>query len=455
MSCKDREQPNSRIEIRYQMAQLISTGIEKGVIAWYMDCSTDTVERLESRLFNGELIGDRSRSGRPRILNDKLCTELISWYFNSKPLDSTGTWTIRWAEAYLANHVDMFCLSVSKSSIHRILKTHQLKPHLLKYFLHICDPDFFTKLEHIIDLYHRGLQYLFCFDECPGIQVLERHCPSQRSEHSGIVLTESHYIRNGTIDILAFLRVKTGEVFQRTTLDHRGRTFCRVFREHVEAQPDNEQLHYLMDNHSTHSTEEFCRLVAKLCRHPYPSLKTAQQRREWLKREDKRIVVHFTPFHGSWLNMVEIWFGIMRPKCLNNEIFHSKEKATEAVARFTDEVWNEYLTHEFVWKYNGEGLKESVVRRITTVFNNHHTELSIQHLTKLMLLISNMACMYWSVVSIELWTTLFKVIELRREYFTECINKETRTIIKKRAENAMKKLLSSISTWPILKNKAV
>jgi len=49
---------------------------------------------------------------------------------------------------------------------------------------------------------------------------------------------------------------------------------------------------------------------------PEHDLSNQAKRVQWLCREDKRIVIHFTPYHGSWLNLVEIWFGIMGAKVL-------------------------------------------------------------------------------------------------------------------------------------------
>jgi hypothetical protein len=63
---------------------------------------------------------------------------------------------------------------------------------------------------------------------------------------------------------------------------------------------------YIMDNLNTHFNDEFCKAVAELSNVTYDPLKTGFERRQWLQRENKRIVIHFTPFHGSWLNMIEI-----------------------------------------------------------------------------------------------------------------------------------------------------
>ena len=444
----------NRIWRRYDIAQLFSAGIEERVIAWYMSCSVRTVVRWEVCAMQGEMFVDKARCGRPPIFNDTVSAQVISWYTQTKPLDISGMWTLRWAEAYLRENKQAVGRQVSKSSLHRILQSHRLKPHLLKYFLHITDPDFFPKMEHIVSVYLRKLKYLFCFDECPGIQVLQRHTPRISSEARGIVLDESHYNRHGTIDVLAFLQVSTGQVVSHTTSNHEGVTFRMIFELHVKAQPADEQLHYIMDNLSTHCNDTFCELVARLCNVEYRKLETVAQRCAWLQREDKRIVIHFTPYHGSWLNMVEIWFSILKNKCLDNP-YSSPQIMSDAINRFTVEEWNKYLAHEFKWKYTGEGLHEKVVARIIDFFKNHHTELTVKFMTKQMLLIVNMARNYWDRVSIECWKTLAEVIELRKEYFQKSIDEEKKPRIRTKAEKALDELFISLMQWPIIKMKNV
>ena len=194
-----------------------------------------------------------------------------------------------------------------------------LKPHLSKYFLHITDPDFFPKLEHLIPLYKNPSENLFCFDECPGIQILQRLVPDLITDEMRKRLEEFEYARNGTIDVFAFLQVKTGKVFAECRPNHQKETLIEVFEKHLKTLPKNEKIHYIMDNLASHSCYELCILIAKYSYIECPAeknLNTAVKRREWLQCENKRIVFHYTPFHGSWLNMVEIWFGILNQKCL-------------------------------------------------------------------------------------------------------------------------------------------
>ena len=104
---------------------------------------------------------------------------------------------------------------------------------------------------------------------------------------------------------------------QTTPLPGCGRWTLRWAEKHL---PENKVIHYTMDNIASHASYALCRLVAKYSKiicPPEKELDSMPKRREWLQSEKKRIVFHYTPFHGSWLNMVEIWFGILNHKCLN------------------------------------------------------------------------------------------------------------------------------------------
>ncbi len=134
-------------------------------------------------------------------------------------------------------------------------------------------------------------------------------------------LTEFEYARNGTIDVFAFLHISTGNVHMSCQNDHKKKTSIAEFCAHVGEQPVGVQLDYVMDNLASHCSYDFCVEVARLSNVACPpenKLSNPQLRREWLEKDDKRIVLHFTPFHGSWLNPVEIFFRIMGQMCLKD-----------------------------------------------------------------------------------------------------------------------------------------
>ena len=133
----------------------------------------------------------------------------------------------------MAAHPKIVNATPSKSTIQRILKENNLKPHQSRYFLHITDPDFFPKMEHLIQLYSNPPKNLFFYDECPGIQMLKRLVPDLRTEKTAKRLEEFEYIRNSTMNVLAFFNHANGKVHAECQADHKTDTFLAIFKRHV------------------------------------------------------------------------------------------------------------------------------------------------------------------------------------------------------------------------------
>jgi hypothetical protein len=339
----------------------------------------------------------------------------------------------------LKEHVEVIGGTMSRSTIGRILRMHALRPHLKKYFLQITDPDFFPKMGHIIELYLNPPDYLFCFDECTGIQAIQRLAPDFPVRSGNTNSREFQYKRNGTTDLIAFLRPSTGDVFARCTENHNTQTLITVFIKHVERQPENAFLHYICDNYNTHFNDEFCKAVAELSGIIYTPLKTGKERRHWLQSGNKRITIHFLPFHGSWLNMIEIWFGLLGDKCLKKGWFESVEALVQALNDFT-ETWNKYFAHPFTWTYRGEGLHGKVVRRFMRLLLIESPQMEIGFLIKQLLLVRNMAQNYWIQVENKDWHQMLDLITQKDIYIRKLIafsNKEKQIL---KAEQALLEL---------------
>jgi len=327
---------------------------------------------------------------------------------------------MRWAAAHLDQHREILGCGISSSSIHRILNAHSLRPHRMKYFLHITDPQFFPKMEALLQLYADPPPHLFCFDECTGLQALERIGVEIVTDNG--LKREFEYKRHGTRDLYAFLHVTTGKVFGRVTNNHRQETLVEVFTEHVQQQPRDAELHYICDNLAGHSTEQFCCAVASLSGVTYPTLKTAAERREWLTSGGKRIIVHFTPCHGSWLNQVEIWFGIMQQKALRGLSPDSLEALADAIIAF-NVTWNEHFAHPFKWTYTGEGLAEKVVCRVTDWIALRHKQMKRPFLHKQLLLMSHLVTEdYGAEVPRKRWQALIRALEESGDYLAAIID---------------------------------
>jgi transposase len=333
----------------------------------------------------------------------------------------------------------------SKSTIQRFLAHNSLKPHRSRYFLHITDPDFFPKMEHLVALFKNPPANLIFFDECPGIQILQRLTPDMQTEETKKRLEEFEYIRNGTLDVLAFLNYADGKIYAECRCDHKTDTFLEVFKRHVEKLAPSEEIHYVMDNLSSHRSYSFCQAVAELSTVPCPSehaLNTLSKRMQWLQTTDRRIIIHFTPFHGSWLNLVEIWFGIMGAKVLG-ESYKSAENFKAAFESFLIE-WNCILAHPFRWSYDGLGLHQKAVIRFTKMLKNTIGQIDIRILTKMLMLMTNLLKDYMKEVENHVWTSFTVTLFAQYNTIKEMIQKEKGPKRKEKAQNALASMMAAI-----------
>ncbi len=433
-----------RVDKRSVFAALHMADVNNRTISLFAHVHPKTVHRWICRVEEGKPLTDLPRSGRPRIFSEAARLTTIAVYCQqAPPLPGVHRWSLRSAENHFKEHPDLIGGPISHATIQRILTEHALKPHRRKYYLQITDPDFFPKMEHIIDCYLHPPENLYCFDECTCIQALKRLCPNLPVAPDQPALEEFEYVRNGTTDLLAFLNPATGQVYGQCTDNHASPTLCRVFSAHVQMHPPDAVLHYIMDNLSTHFCDEFCQTVAKLSAVPYSPLGTGAQRRQWLQSEHKRIVIHFVPFHASWLNMVEIWFGILKSKCLNYDHFFSVDQLRKDILAFID-TWDAFFAHPFSWSYTGEGLHAKAVRRFCRLLAIQTDQMDCKFLTSQLLLMSNIAESYLHLVPPADWLQLLDLAAQSDAYFTRIIEADPGPLRKRNARAAYARFIQAV-----------
>lgn len=150
-----------RVRQRAIIAALSMEGIDNRSIAIFTATHPKTVLRWVCRIEEGKPLADVRRCGRPRCFSEASRLMTIAVYCqHSPPLPGIHLWSLRDAQRYFKEHPESIGGPISRATIHRILLEHALRPHRRKYYLQITDPDFFPKMEHIIEHYSHPPQNL-------------------------------------------------------------------------------------------------------------------------------------------------------------------------------------------------------------------------------------------------------------------------------------------------------
>jgi hypothetical protein len=275
-----------------------------------------------------------------------------------------GAAITQWTADELAARIinDAHHRTMSRSTVSRHLRELDLKPHRSVYWLNSHDPDFLQKAQLICRLYLSAPQLsqhgrlLICSDEKSGMQILERAAPTQPAQPGKPIKREHNYIRHGTRVALSSLVVTTGRVIcdlqrTRTNVD---------FVQHVEhvyhTCPAQLGYDWIVDNLNIHSSFELCQWVARISDVPCDKdqLATGPARRAFLSDPTHKVVFHYLPIHGSWLNQIELWFAVLVKQFLAQGNFASDTAFEAAFWKYLDHA--NHHAHPYRWTYTGQPL---------------------------------------------------------------------------------------------------
>jgi transposase len=275
---------------------------------------------------------DAPRSGRPHTIPAAAKCEVIKFACSdvrTHAISAESIWTIKSLQQCVENSIGIF---ISKSEINRILNNGALRPHKVKMWLHSPDPFFREKVTKIASLYLDPPQdaIVLCVDEKSGMQAIERTRSLAPKSKGCVVRIDTEYKRHGTQTLIGAFEPHTGKVFGHCG-NSRKKEDIMNFMEEVAIRYPTQQVYIVWDNLNIHCGYRWY---------------------EFNKRHGDRFHFVYTPVHGSWVNQIEIWFGILQRKVLKNNSFKSEEELRLAVLEFIDD-WNKEKCHPFKWQYRG------------------------------------------------------------------------------------------------------
>jgi len=234
------------------------------------------------------------------------------------------------------------------------------------------DPEFQKQSETVCQTYLNAPElaaaehptHTVSVDEKTGIQALERAAPDLPMKPGRCVKREYEYIRHGTSCLIAALNVVTGKVYPWLNATRTDEDFV-FFVWHLLGQDWQANWNIVSDNLNTHCSELLVRFVAHRCgitddlgvKESRGILKSQATRRAFLSDKSHRIRFIYTPKHCSWLNQIEIWFGILCRRLLNRSSFSSVGEMESRILSFI-RYFNETMAKPFRWTFTGTPLKQ-------------------------------------------------------------------------------------------------
>lgn len=276
-------------------------------------------ERFVQEGFAAALSGHSTRNQRPRKLDGECEARLIATLCGPAPQGHA-----RWSLRLLADQavaLEIVDEPVSHETVRQTLKANELKPWLKKEW---CIPpehngEFVCQMEEILEVYRRPLdprRPLVCMDEMPYQLISETRTP-QPLRRSRARRYDYEYKREGVVNLFMLFAPLLGQRYVRVTPRRTAKDWADLVRYLVdELFPDAERIVLVMDNLNTHVGGSL-----------YEAFPPADARRLLDKLE-----IHYTPKHGSWLNMAEIELSVLSRQCLDRRIGTAKQLKREVTA---------------------------------------------------------------------------------------------------------------------------
>lgn len=328
--------------MRAQIILMAADGESNKSISQIMGISLPVISKWRNRasvLKNKEVINlkDAFRKGRPQEISNTTRLEIIS--VACEPYQTSGRRTPTIDEIHRRIIDRSVVKKISRAHVHRILQAGDIRPHKVRMWLHSPDPRFKERVNDICNLYHNppANSVVLCIDEKTGMQAIERAYEDHNPKPGQPRRQDFEYIRHGTQSLIAAYNVHSGSVIGHCG-DTRTGEDLKIFMEAVAKAYPHIHVHVVWDNLNIH---------------------LGLKKRWETDKKYKRFHFHFTPLHASWVNQVELWFGILGKRCLRNASFKNKTKLRSAILNYIA-LWEEKFRKPFSWTFRGYPLQSNI-----------------------------------------------------------------------------------------------
>jgi len=327
-----RAKSSQSLALRSRIVLACADGADNKTVAARVGCAAVTVGKWRARFVELRLDGllDEPRSGRPPVVTLDQVEDVVVATLESTPANAT-----HWSRTKMAERTGL-----SRSTIGRIWRTFELKPHRADGFKLSNDPLFVEKVYDVVGLYLNPPEaaVVLCVDEKTQVQALARSQPAFPMM-PGMPEKRTHdYVRHGTTSLFAAFNTADGTVISSIHRRHRAVEFKKFLAKIDIEVPDDLEVHLIADNYATHKSPTVTR---------------------WLEAHP-RFHMHFTPTYSSWINQVERFFAYVTSDLLQRSD-HRSVQALENDIRKWVKAWNTD-PRPFIWTKPAEQILESLAR---------------------------------------------------------------------------------------------
>jgi transposase len=331
-----------------------------------------------------DVLSDAPRAGAHGKFTAEQMTQIMAIACESP--EQSGRPVDHWTHRELADEAKQRGIvpSISASQVGRYLAESDLQPHRSKYWLNTTekDPDIFqTQVEVVCqawrdapDLYFQANTHTVSVDEMPGLQALERIAKTIPMQPGQPKRIEYEYKRHGTLCLIGNWHVVLGQMIAPTIKQTRTEDdFAWHIFYTVQTDP-NAGWVFVLDNLNVHCSATLVCYVAELegidkstlgIKGVSGILKSVESRQAFLSDRRHRVRFVYLPKHTSWLNQIEIVFGIVGRRVMRRGNFKSLSELKDRLLGFID-YFNRTFAKPFQWNYTGRPVKNESLKRPST-----------------------------------------------------------------------------------------